>query len=249
MDMSILDKTLLEAKQDTSKQSAFYNAFLNSNVFIPTHDDSIGDSDPRRSKEGETFHPILIQNQNKLVLPIFDSEERLRDWAKRKINYVCMPAHALIKSNQGGVYFVLNAGTDYVKEFIPDELQWLKESAEASQPKEAHVPGGTQFLVGTPAKIPEGLEDALRCCFARNNEIHTAYLGQIFYQRPGEKPHLILVLKTSPLSKEALSAMQTDIGVAIRGKPIPDGMDVMFYTGSGVSAEVVKLVKPFYVNT
>ena len=43
--------------------------------------------------------------------------------------------------------------------------------------------------------------------------------------------------------------MQTDIGVAIRGKPIPDGMDVMFYNGSGVSAEVVKLVKPFYVNT
>ena len=247
--MSNLDNALLEAQQNASKQGAFYEVFLNSNVFIPTHDNPIDDSTPRRSKEGETFHPVLIQNQNKLVLPIFDSEERLRDWAKREVNYVCMSAHALIRSIQGGIYFVLNAGTDYAKEFIPEELKWLRESVEASQPKESHVPGGTQFFVGTLAKIPEGLEDALRNCFARNDEIHAAYLGQIFYKRPSEKPHLILVLKTSLLGKEALNAMQTDIGVAIRGKPIPDGIDVMFYNGSGVSAEVVKLVTPFYVNS
>ena len=248
--MSQLDDALLEARRNESGQAAFYNLFLNSNVFFPTHDHAIGDTNPRRSKEGETFKPIMIEHQGKVVLPIFDSVERLRTWAQREVNYICMPVHALVRSIQGGVFFVLNTGTEYTKEFVPEELKWLKDSIETSQPKQGHVPAGTQFLVGAPAKIPEGLEAALRDCFhLRNDEVHAAYLGQIFYQLPGEKPHLALVLKTAPLDKDALSAMQTDIGVAIRGRLSPDeGIDIMFYNGAGVSAEIAKLVKPFYLN-
>ena len=247
--MSQLDEALLEAQRNESGQAAFYNLFLNSNVFFPTHDHAIGDTNPRRSKEGETFKPIMIEHQGKVVLPIFDSVERLRSWAQREVNYVCMPTHALVRSIESGVFFVLNAGTEYTKEFVPEELKWLRDSIEMSQPKQCHVPAGTEFLVGAPAKIPVGLEAALRDCFLKNSEVHAAYLGQILYKLPGEKPHLTLVLKTAPLAESALNAMQADIGVAIRGRLLPDeGIDIMFYNGTGVTAEIVKLVKPFFLN-
>jgi len=247
--MSQLDDVLVEAWRNESGQAIFYNLFLNSDLFFPTHDHAIGDANPRRSKEGETFKPIMIEHQGKVILPIFDSVERLQNWARREVNYICMPGHALVRSIQGGVFFVLNTGTEYAKEFVPDELKWLRDSIETSQPKQGHVPAGTQFLAGAPAKIPEGLEAALRDCFLRNTEVQAAYLGQVFYQLPGEQPHLVLVLKTAPLSESALSAMQTDIGIAIRGRlPSEGGIDIMFHNGTGVSAEIVKLVKPFFVN-
>jgi hypothetical protein len=247
--MSQLDDALVEARSSESGQATFYNVFLNSNVYIPTHDHAIADTNPRRTKEGETFRPVMIEHQGRVILPIFDSVERLRNWAQREINYICMPAHALVRSIHGSVFFILNTGTQFAKEFVPEELKWLRESVEASQPKQGHIPAGTQMFVGSPAKIPDGLEDALRSCFLRNDEVHAAYLGQVFYALPGEKPHLVLVLKTAPLSETVLAAMQADVGVAIRGHLRPEeGIDVMFYNGAGVSAEVAKTVKPFYVN-
>ena len=46
-----------------------------------------------------------------------------------------------------------------------------------------------------------------------------------------------------------MSAMQADLGVAIRTRLRPDeGLDVIFYNGRGVSKEIVKTVKPFFVN-
>lgn len=247
--MSQLDDALLEARRNESGQAVFYNLFLNSDVIFPTHDHAIGNTNPRRSREGETFKPIMIEHQGKVILPIFDSVERLQNWARREVNYICMPAHALVRSIQGSVFFVLNTGTEFTKEFAPEELAWLRDSIGAAQSKQGHVPAGTQFLVGTPAKIPDGLESALRDCFLRNTEVQAAYLGQVFYKLSGEQPHLALVLKTAPLTESALSAMQTDIGMAIRGRLPPDGgIDIMFYNGTGVSAEIVRLVKPFFVN-
>ena len=189
--MSQLDDALVEARRSEPGQAAFYNVFLNSNVYFPTHDHAVGDTNPRRTKEGESFRPIMIEHQGKAILPIFDSVERLASWAQREVNYVCMPVHALVQSIQG-VFFVLNAGTEFAKEFVPEELKWLRDSIEASQPKQAHVPAGTEVLVGTPSKIPEGLEAALRGCFLRNSEVQATYLGQVCYKLPGEKPHLAL---------------------------------------------------------
>lgn len=247
--MSKLDDALLKARRNESGQAVFYNLFLNSDVFFPTHDHAIGDTNPRRSKEGETFKPIMIEHQGKAILPIFDSVERLQNWARREVNYICLPAHALVRSIQGSVFFVLNIGTEFTKEFVPEELTWLRDSIGTSEPKQGHVPAGTQFLVGAPAKIPDGLESALRDCFLRNTEVQAAYLGQILYKLLGEQPHLALVLRTAPLTENALSAMQTDIGVAIRGRlPAEGGIDIMFSNGTGVAAEIVRAVKPFFVN-
>ncbi|MDQ6631101.1 MAG: hypothetical protein M3Y82_05005 [Verrucomicrobiota bacterium] len=39
--MSKLDEALLQVRQDALKENDFYNVFLNSNVFIPTHDNHL----------------------------------------------------------------------------------------------------------------------------------------------------------------------------------------------------------------
>jgi hypothetical protein len=175
--ISPLDKALDAARQNAEKKSAFYNIFLGSELFIPTLDQPIQDSTPRRSQAGEKFSPYIVEHNGKKYLPIFDSFERLSKWIRKQATYVAMPAHALVRAFHGDLYFMLNTGTDFIKEFTPEEIQWLRNTVEKMQPQSRTVPTGTKVFVGVPAQIPAGLEQALRNCLRLNFEIRYAFLG------------------------------------------------------------------------
>jgi SseB protein C-terminal domain/SseB protein N-terminal domain len=243
-----LDKSLIAAQQDNSKANDFYNLFLNTDVYIPTQDMPEKDT-VRRAEEGEKFTPVIIDRGGKKYLPIFDTLERLQVWAKRPIGYARMPSHALLRGIGNDIHIVLNLGTDYYKEFVSEELKKLQEAVGAAMSKEQKLPAGTQVFVGAPANIPSGLEDAVKTCLSRNKEVKAAYLGQVMINKEGEKPHLVLVIEMEPATENVFSAINQDVGVAIKGL-LKDGeyIDLMKYDGQGLTASIVKKVKPFYVR-
>jgi hypothetical protein len=246
--MTPLDHALEVAEKEQEKGNVFYNLFLNTDVFIPTHDAaSLGQ--PRRSEAGESFHPVVIENNGIPYLPIFDTYDRLVKWsAEHQMSYVQMPAHALIRSSlDAKLHLALNVETSHVKIFVPEELKWLRKVYEAQIPKEFSVPAGTKVLVGAPATIPEGIEDSLRVCLKRNREVEAAFLGQVHFMIEGEKPQLFLVLKIDNEGKEFIKNIQEDIGVAMRSI-LQKGVNItlQIYDGNGVSSDIVKTVEPFY---
>jgi hypothetical protein len=244
-----LDNALAAAQKDQSKANAFYNLFLNSDVLIPTRDTSGTNGGMRRSKEGETFSPIVVESNGVSFLPIFDRMDRLQKWAQgHEITYVQMPAHALIRSSlDPRLHLALNVGTSYFKEFVPDELAWLRDAFEKQRPSAFTVPAGTKVFVGAPAKIPEGLVAALTTCMSRNQEVEEAYLGQVYFDLPGEKPQLFLVLKLNDAARDFMQNINEDIGVATRGLfGEQESLTMQVYDGKGVSSDVVAAVKPFY---
>lgn len=246
--MTQLDKSLIAARQDNSKANDFYNLFLSTDVYIPTHDMPEKDT-VRRAEEGEKFTPVILDREGKKYLPIFDTLERLQAWAKRPIGYVRMPSHVLLRSIGSDIHVVLNIGTEYYKEFVSEELKMLQEAVGAAMPKEQKLPAGTQVFVGAPAKIPSGLEEAVKTCLSRNKEVKAAYLGQVMAMREGEKPHLVLVLEMEPAPENVFSLIIRDVGVAIKGL-LKDGeyLDLLKYDGHGLAASIVKKVKPFYLR-
>jgi len=249
--MTPLDQALENAKQEQSKGDVFYNLFLNTAVFIPTHDAPTSSETSRRSQLGETFQPYVVVNNGIPYLPIFDTYDRLTTWAERhEMAYVQMSAHALIRSSlEPRLHLALNVGTPHTKVFVPEEISWLCEVYESQKPKSFTVPTGTRVLVGAPAKISRGLEDALRQCLKRNDEIEAAYLGQVHFLIEGSKPELFLVLKVEDKGKPFMQIIQEDIGVAVRGF-LPEGehMTLQIYDGTGISSDIVQSVKPFFVG-
>lgn len=243
-----LDKSLIAARQDNTKANDFYNLFLNTDVYIPTHDMPEKDT-VRRAGEDEKFTPVILDNGGKKYLPIFDTLERLQAWANRSIGYVRMSSHVLLRSIDSDIHVVLNLGTEYYKEFVSEELKMLQEVVAATMPKEQELPAGTQVFVGAPAKIPSGLEEAVKTCLNKNKEVKAAYLGQVMVMREGEKPHLVLVLEMEPGTQNVFSVIIQDVGVAIKGL-LKDGeyLDLLKYDGQGVAARIVKQAKPFYVR-
>lgn len=244
--MTALDKALEAATTNREKQSEYYNLFLNSEIFVPTHDLPSKES-RHRAGEGETIRPIIIESEGKKYLMLFDTKERLSSWAKREVGFAVIRGHVVVEMMSADIQWALNVGTDHVKIFGPDEIKWLKENvAKAAEEKLAK---GTTVRVGAPASIPAGLVESLIKTLLRNPEVIEAYLAQGHYMKQGEKPHLALVLRLDATPASTLEAIRKDLATASQSfLNQNEFIDIFVDDGRDLASEVVKAVRPFYVR-
>ena len=81
----------------------------------------------------------------------------------------------------------------------------------------------------------------------RNNEVKAAYLGQVFYVKKGEKPHLALVIDVVSREKSTIAAICQDLAISTKGfLGEYEYIDIMVNDGTGTALEVTKAVKPFH---
>ena len=246
--MTPLDHALVAANNDPQQRPKYYNLFLQSEIYIATH--NVPEKEERKRLEvGTEIQPIILESAGVRYAMLFDTRERLSAWAKREIGFVRVPGHALTDMASPDIHWALNVGTEYPKIFLPEEIRGLKELLAQSQSKEIKLTEATEALVGAPAKIPAGLVESLVNVLSKNKEIREAYLGQVYFKATGEKPHLALVLRVDRPSSALMEAIKTDIGVAIHGL-LGDGeyMDLIADENNALFPVIVKAVKPFYAR-
>jgi len=126
--MNAIDQALeaLRADPDDHKaQSGFYDLFLNSSFFIPTVDEEI-ETDAKGGKETIEV-PLIIEADGVDYLVFFDHQQRLNDWAEKDVPSLQLPGHVIAEMTPAGLHWAMNIGTDYNKQFLPDEIAWLKD--------------------------------------------------------------------------------------------------------------------------
>jgi hypothetical protein len=156
--MTALDRAYQAANNDSGKQSEYYDLFLNSEIFIPTHNVP-SENRRRRAGDNETISPIFGNSEGKSYLMLFESKERLSAWANRQVGFVALPGHVVVEIMSSDIHWILNAGTKHAKIFVPDEIKWLKKTMARN--KQEILPRDTTVYVGAPAKVPPGLVDSL----------------------------------------------------------------------------------------
>ena len=141
--MSKLDEALIDLRRDMNdkkNQSEFYDLFLYSTFFLPI----LHDREPRDAavadQGGREVLPLITEAAGNDYLMIFDSLERLKSWAKDQnedenededeVRYVEVPGYVLALSTKAPLHLAMNAGTEFSKQFPPDEIGWLRESVE-----------------------------------------------------------------------------------------------------------------------
>lgn len=130
--MTEMDKALEVFRQDTDNpknQSHFYDLFLNSTFYIPTASEEILDEAAKAAEQGYAM-PLIIEADGKDYLMLFDSEERLNNWAQADVRFVTVPGYAIAATTPSSLHWAMNVGTDSSKEFVPDEIAWLKGVVE-----------------------------------------------------------------------------------------------------------------------
>ena len=129
--MTELDQALeaLRAKPDDHKaQSGFYDLFLNSVFYVPTVDEMISMNDTDAREQVEV--PVVIVADDINYLVFFDQQQRLYDWAEEETPFLQLPGHVLAEMSTAELHWAMNIGTEYNKQFAPDEIAWLKDVVE-----------------------------------------------------------------------------------------------------------------------
>ena len=130
-EMTELDQALQALRldmEDAKLQSKYYDIFLNMTFFVPTLDQQEfgGES---AVEEGQVL-PLVIESEGNDYLMLFDTEERLKSWASNDVKWVDVPGYILAATTMPPLHWALNVGTEYSKQFLPDEITWLKEVVE-----------------------------------------------------------------------------------------------------------------------
>lgn len=123
--MTELDHLIAAAFASEGKQedvNKVYLTLLRTQLVAPVK------KEPGQDEE-ELFTPLFAKIDEKYFLLAFDTVERLSNWAGDhlgEISYVELSGRDFIAGMSDQVYFCLNLGTDYYKEFSPDEVKRLK---------------------------------------------------------------------------------------------------------------------------
>ncbi len=124
--MTELDNIVSTAFQNPGNQDLINKAylfFLQTLLFIPVKKEKSASTD-------EPFSPLFTKIENNHYMLAFDTLDRLKNWAKDamdQIDYVELPGVDIISGINNNVYLCLNIGTDFYKEFSPDEIRHLKK--------------------------------------------------------------------------------------------------------------------------
>ena len=121
--MEKIDEALVNLRQnlrDCKKQSEFYDLFLNSPFFVPILKES--------EAQGGVL-PLITEADGKDYLMLFSTLERLQAWDAESA-HVEVPGHVLALTTTEPLHWALNVGTDYSKEFHPEEIAWLRDAVE-----------------------------------------------------------------------------------------------------------------------
>lgn len=127
-----LDSALAELRLDmenAKKQSKFYDLFLNATFYVPSLDTNNMSPDAPPLEEGQVL-PMIMESDGDDYLMLFDTKERLQSWAEPDVCWVEVPGHVLAATSMPPLHWALNVGTDYSKQFNPDEIAWLREVVE-----------------------------------------------------------------------------------------------------------------------
>ncbi len=124
--MTDLDKALEKFIQENEEHAQYYDLVLNTTFYIPTVDDETTD-DKTIVSENDSFAPMILESEGKNYMMLFDSEERLTAWAKESVSYVAFPGYVIAEMSPPNLHWAVNVGTDFSKEFVPEEIAWLKK--------------------------------------------------------------------------------------------------------------------------
>jgi hypothetical protein len=115
--------------EDSKMQAKFYDLFLNSNFYVPTlaEDGAVGEVTAAKS---DNAVPMIIDGEGDDYLMLFDREDRLYAWAEAEVSYVLVAGYALAKMSQPPLHWALNVGTKFPKQFLPEEIAWLRDVVE-----------------------------------------------------------------------------------------------------------------------
>jgi hypothetical protein len=121
-------KKAFENPDDPKSAASVYNTFFKSELFLPCKKLTAEEQQSLYDDE-QRFIPLYSEHEGNYYLLVFDTLKRLDEWAgelRSGIDYASIQGSDLVVGLGEKVFVCLNFGTDYYKEFSPQEVAKLK---------------------------------------------------------------------------------------------------------------------------
>ncbi len=230
-----LEYALVEGASSPAAWAAFYRLLLNAELFAL----GLVEAGPGAKKE---IRLAQIEFKNRIYHPIFSSPSRMGQYAKEHPKYFGIKGRELFQSARGA-YFLLNPGSEYAKELLPEEIAEMLGSEDPVK-----APAAGTVLISKPVVFPLGLAEALANLFATRPGVEAAYLAQMTIAGKNEPPHPIVGVKYEgewePLAKE-IERVVAPLPHGTRLAAIQIGADEV----RKALGDMLMRYEPFYVRT
>ena len=141
--------------------------------------------------------------------------------------------------------FVLNPGSDYGKELLPDEVGSL---LNPNVPQSYTVDKPTEVRIGAPEEYPAVLVQALTILFQSRREIVSARVLQIQFPDRDEAPHPLIGIETEGAWDPLAAEIHQIVTTVMPGKPV-DLMPLSRIKKSDALNATMLQAQPFYTRT
>lgn len=224
---------------NAGKVEQFYNALMREELLVPVEELPVEEPGAVNSAEGMSIKPVVVEQDGKQTIMLFDTEDRLSNWADGEMAFVGLEGHVIFTMLDGTYQVILNPGQELHKLFGNDEVQWLHDVATGAPPAPQRENDNSR--IGLPANIPAGLVDCLETEIPKwAEDIDDAY---IFGLEPDiSKPEYVIVVGLvrgghGSLDDTVLQGLADAITAAITRGPFP--IDIQFLERESAELEIV----------
>ena len=174
-----LDNAFAAAMADPTQQNAFYGLLLETELFFP-----VIETDPAKIGEvlqadSDTLSPLLLEVENLPVLPVFDSQERLAEWAEgAEMRFGGLPGYAIVEmaaAQDPVVRIAFNVGQLSFHHMEAEEISWLCEAWQSMR-EAIDVSADADLKLAVPAEEFSDLKEALIARMRDIPQIARAYV-------------------------------------------------------------------------
>ena len=118
-------KTDRNSEEENKSYLDLYLLFFDTIFYLPVDEEPDFESDD----EEVELSPLIIDEEGEEVIYFFDTEDRLKEWAgKEKMFIAPLTGEDLLMTFGPERALILNPHLDQVKEFYPDEIEFLLEN-------------------------------------------------------------------------------------------------------------------------
>ena len=189
-DETLVERLLRLSVAEPAWRARFVAELMESSVLVLGHPDpQAGDTTPGTRL---ALHQWETE-AGEVVLPFFTSPAALRRAVDEDVEAFSLPARSLFRAARG-MKLLLNPGSAYGKEFLPEETETLLTQGPAPMPASRRVPAGTPLHLAPPAETPVALIDALTTLFARHPNVIAAWLVSLEDPSSEGAPRLLIAL-------------------------------------------------------
>src|SRR3954447_1531985 len=242
-----LERSLIRATADPASQPEFLQRLLEAQVFIalvPSGGTITPGADGNATiPAGTKLQLRSVQRGGEEYLPFFSAPSRAR--ALFRADHIVAPENPRdLFCKFPGRHFVLNPGSDYGKEFLPDEVRRLLQGDLQGDFREVVIDKATSVLLSQPLPYPTELVEALANVFAETASVNSAHLAQVTF--PDRGPELLIAIDASSDWDSVMGELRPKFRVVL---PPSQPIDFTPLSGSSFEDDFRSGIPPFYART